>query len=206
MENATAPVGGRRFNGGGPGGGAGQASRANGASGVAGQPPAGGPPAGSPPNGAPNPNGGRPGQTPAMRQQLALASRRLQFCLDEGAILLVDPGTRGDGGTLFVQQATVPQPTPPTPPNPPPTGDSTPPTQPGTTPAQPGAAGTSPTARGTGTRRRATAVTRVSPWDKDAPRTVPQIVVAGEQYNRMVRMIQQGEKLKMAVDLDVKFL
>ncbi len=48
-------------------------------------------------------------------------------------------------------------------------------------------------------------MTRVSPWDKDAPRTVPQIVVAAEQYNRMVRMIQQGEKLKMAVDLDVKF-
>ena len=34
---------------------------------------------------------------------------------------------------------------------------------------------------------------------------MPQIVVAVEQYNRLVRMIQQGESLKMAVDLDVKF-
>ncbi len=95
-----------------------------------------------PPNGAPNPNGGRPGAggfpgglPPAARQQAALASRRLQFCLDEGAILLVDPGTRGDGGTLFVQQATVPQPIPPTPPATP----TTPPADGAGSPAQPGA-------------------------------------------------------------------
>ena len=42
---------------------------------------------------------------------------------------------------------------------------------------------------------------RVSAWDKDAPKIPPQIVVAKEHYNRLVRMIEQGEKLKMVVDI-----
>ena len=46
---------------------------------------------------------------------------------------------------------------------------------------------------------------RVSVYDKDAPKIPPQIVMAKEHYNRLVRMIEQGEKLKMAVDLAVQF-
>jgi carboxypeptidase Q len=46
---------------------------------------------------------------------------------------------------------------------------------------------------------------RISAWDKDAPKFPPQIVVAKEHYNRLVRMIEQGEKLKMVVDLSVQF-
>jgi hypothetical protein len=46
---------------------------------------------------------------------------------------------------------------------------------------------------------------RISAWDKDAPKIPPQIVVAKEHYNRIVRMIEQGEKLKMVVDLSVQF-
>ncbi|MGH9940957.1 MAG: M20/M25/M40 family metallo-hydrolase [Pyrinomonadaceae bacterium] len=42
-------------------------------------------------------------------------------------------------------------------------------------------------------------------YDKSAPRIVPQIVASVEDYNRMVRMIQQGEKLRMTVNLDVQF-
>ena len=45
----------------------------------------------------------------------------------------------------------------------------------------------------------------VSAWDKDAPRIPPQIVVAKEHYNRLVRMIEQGEKLKMVVDIAAQF-
>ena len=45
----------------------------------------------------------------------------------------------------------------------------------------------------------------VSAWDKDAPKIPPQIVMAKEHYNRLVRMIEQGEKLKMVVDLSVQF-
>ena len=43
------------------------------------------------------------------------------------------------------------------------------------------------------------------PWSPDAPAVPAQIVLAIEDYNRLVRMIQLGEKLKLAVDLRVKF-
>jgi hypothetical protein len=47
---------------------------------------------------------------------------------------------------------------------------------------------------------------RVSPYDPKAePKMVPQMTVAVEQYNRMIRMIQAGEKLKMTVDLAVEY-
>ncbi len=46
---------------------------------------------------------------------------------------------------------------------------------------------------------------RLSPWATNAPTLLPQITLASEDYNRLVRMIQQGEKLKMAVDLQVQF-
>jgi len=42
-------------------------------------------------------------------------------------------------------------------------------------------------------------------WATNAPATLPQVTLAVEDYNRMVRMIKQGEKLKMAVDLQVQF-
>ena len=48
-------------------------------------------------------------QTPDQRAQAAFAARKLQFATDEDAALLVET-SRGDGGTLFVQQASVPQP------------------------------------------------------------------------------------------------
>ena len=46
---------------------------------------------------------------------------------------------------------------------------------------------------------------RSSAWDKDAPKSLPQIVVTKEHYNRLVRMAQQGVAFKIALDLDVKF-
>jgi len=95
------------------------------------------------------------------------SAQKLQFLTNEGAALLVDPSRAGDGGTIFVQSATVPQPFDP-----------------------------SPTALFN---------PRVSAWDKSVPRIVPQIVVAAEDYNRMARMIRQGEKLRMTTDLAVKF-
>jgi len=42
-------------------------------------------------------------------------------------------------------------------------------------------------------------------WSSNAPAMPPQITLATEDYNRLARMIQQGEKLKMAVDLKVQF-
>ncbi len=95
------------------------------------------------------------------------SAQKLQFLTDEEAALLVDSSRAGDGGTIFVQSASVPQPFDP-----------------------------SPTALFN---------PRVSAWDKSAPRILPQIVVAAEDYNRMARMIRQGEKLRMTIDLAVKF-
>ena len=46
---------------------------------------------------------------------------------------------------------------------------------------------------------------RVSAWDKDAPKIIPQIVASKEHYNRLVRMIEQGAKPKISVDLSVQF-
>jgi carboxypeptidase Q len=47
---------------------------------------------------------------------------------------------------------------------------------------------------------------RISAYDPKAEaKMVPQITVSVEQYNRMIRMIQQGEKLKMMVDLAVEY-
>jgi hypothetical protein len=102
--------------------------------------------------------------TPEQRAASQLAAKKLQFVTDEGAALLVDT-SRGDGGTIFVQSASVPQPFLENP------FDGK----------------------------------RISPWDKSAPKMPPQIVVSGEQYNRMVRMISQGVQLKMNVDLAVEY-
>jgi len=46
---------------------------------------------------------------------------------------------------------------------------------------------------------------RQSPWLTNSRAKPAQITVAQEDYNRLVRMIQQGEKLKMSVDLQVQF-
>jgi hypothetical protein len=44
---------------------------------------------------------------------------------------------------------------------------------------------------------------RVRSYSKNAPKTLPQIVVEVEQYNRMMRLAQQGIDLQMKLDLEV---
>jgi hypothetical protein len=41
------------------------------------------------------------------------------------------------------------------------------------------------------------------PYDKSQPKIIPQLVMAIEHYNRIVRMLQAGEPVKMTVDLAV---
>ncbi|HEV7905543.1 MAG TPA: M20/M25/M40 family metallo-hydrolase [Pyrinomonadaceae bacterium] len=113
----------------------------------------------------------RPQITPEQIAQFVFGLKKANFLMEEGAALLVDPG-RGDGGTLFVQSASVPQPVP---------------------------ALTDLNSIQSFFRRG------VSPYDKSAPKLVPQIVLAGEHYNRIMRMIQAGEKVRMNVNLDVQF-
>jgi carboxypeptidase Q len=116
----------------------------------------------------PRPAGrGNFGNNATFRAAQELANAKLRFFQSENPGLLVDPG-RGDGGTIFVQSASVPQP----------------PRDPNATPA-PGFG------RGT------------PAYDKSAPKVTPQVVVAVEHYNRIVRMLQAGEPVKMTVDLSV---
>jgi hypothetical protein len=46
---------------------------------------------------------------------------------------------------------------------------------------------------------------RKAPWDKDAPRLIPQIALSNDHYNRLARMLRQGEKVKLSVNLQVEF-
>ncbi len=98
------------------------------------------------------------------------SSRLLAFALQEQAAAFVTGSSAGDGGTIFVDRASVPSATP----------------------------------RGTNAPE-AGGRFGASPWATNAPNTLPQFAVAGEDYNRMVRMIQQGEMLRMTVDLRVQF-
>ncbi len=81
----------------------------------------------------------------------------------EGPLAVLSVSRLGDGGTIFVQQAIVPQ-------NP----DSS-------------------------SRRR------VSVWQADAPKIVPQIAVGVEHYDRLIRMIQKGEHPKIDIQYDATF-
>ena len=114
--------------------------------------------------------GGNNPNANAFRAAAQFNAAKYMFFQNEGAALLVDPSRAGDGGTIFVQSATVPQPLP--------------------------AAGGTPSP---GAPRAAQA------YDKNAPAITPQMVIAIEHYNRIVRMIQAGEKVKMEVNLAVEF-
>jgi len=46
---------------------------------------------------------------------------------------------------------------------------------------------------------------KVNPWDKDAPANLPQVTIATEHCNRLIRMLQAGEKLRARINLDVQF-
>jgi len=125
----------------------------------------------NPPGGGGTGRGGGGGgfrMTPEQRAALQFNVRKLMFAQEEGAAVLVDGSRAGDGGTVFVQQATVPQPVPDVP-------------------------------FGPGAPRQKAA------YDKDAPKYLPQITLANEHYNRIMRMLQAGEKVKMEVNIGVEW-
>ena len=112
----------------------------------------------------PRPSGGGRGNFGGNRNLIQFASNKMRFFDQEGAALLVDPA-RGDGGTVFVQSASIVPPV---------------------------------------TDPNATPMTRGTPvYDKSKPKVVPQMVLAIEHYNRIVRMLQAGEPVKATVDLAV---
>ncbi|MFL6333164.1 MAG: M20/M25/M40 family metallo-hydrolase [Pyrinomonadaceae bacterium] len=46
---------------------------------------------------------------------------------------------------------------------------------------------------------------RKNPWQKDAPKLIPQIALSNDHYNRLARMLRQGEKVRLSVNLQVEF-
>jgi len=46
---------------------------------------------------------------------------------------------------------------------------------------------------------------RKGPWERDAPKLVPQIALSNDHYNRLARLIRQGERVEMSVNLQVEF-
>jgi hypothetical protein len=111
------------------------------------------------------------------RRGRGFPGRFLPFLAREGAALIVYESS-GEGGAVFVAAASVPR---------------------------PGSETNSDSGFGFGSDFGANATNLIRAWATNAPAIPPQITVAAEDYNRMARMIEQGEKLKMAVDLKVKF-
>ena len=124
-------------------------------------------------------------------RQFQLAA--LNFLRQEGAAVVVDPSTQGDGGTVYVAQASLPVPTP---------ADG-PAGRPATGPASGPTAGP-PTTRPGGTGNRPYA-DRPRAWSPDAPPTVPQVTLAAEDYNRLVSLLAHGQPVRAAIDLRVTF-
>jgi hypothetical protein len=123
---------------------------------------------------------GGPGGPGAFgRRGRGFPGRFLPFLAREGAALIVNESS-GEGGAVFVASASVPRP-----------GSET-----NSEPAF---------GFGFGSDFGPNATNQIRAWATNAPAIPPQITIAAEDYNRLARMIQQGEKLKLAVDLKVKF-
>jgi carboxypeptidase Q len=113
---------------------------------------------------APGDGGGfrRPNFTPEQRAQQELLMKKWQMCYAEGAAVVLDP-SRGDGGTIFIQQVTIPAPV------------------------------DTPFDR------------RPRPWGKDAPPIIPQVSVAVEHYNRIIRMIEKGVPVELELNISSSY-
>ena len=121
-------------------------------------------------------------QTPEQQERAllnALTQKMVGFVFEEGAAVVVDNSRVGSGGTLFVSGATIaPLPT---------------------------AAG-QPATQGGGFGGGLAARLRNAAWNKDnEARMIPQMTMASEDYNRLVRMIQLGAKPRMTVDIQAQY-
>lgn len=98
-------------------------------------------------------------------QAMRLGALKYQFIQKEGAVAVFEIAGKGDGGTVFVQGATVPQ------------SAETPFTD------------------------------RVAAQSEAAAKTsfAPQFVLTPEHYNRMVRQLAKGQKVKVELNLEVEF-
>jgi carboxypeptidase Q len=111
-------------------------------------------------------------QMQAFIKNAILDAKKLKFFLDEGAAMYLTPSRSGDGGTIFLENASIPKEVK------------------------------------SGSPMEAMMdlfMSKVNPWDKDAPANLPQVTIATEHCNRLIRMLQAGEKLQARINLDVQF-
>ncbi|MEK6320163.1 MAG: M20/M25/M40 family metallo-hydrolase [Acidobacteriota bacterium] len=117
-------------------------------------------------NAEPPAAGGRGGQgrrgSDEQRAAMALLNKKWLMLQTEGAALVLEPG-RGDGGTIFVQSATLAYP------------------------------------------EEIPRDKQKNVRDKDAPAIIPQVVLAAEHYNRLIRMIQRGAQVQLEFNLSTKY-
>jgi hypothetical protein len=109
---------------------------------------------------------------------------RTAFVMEEGAALLVTPSYAGEGGAVFAESASVPSQVPN-----------------GFRPQ------TNWTANGNGNTNGRPPTNQLgrSPWSTNAPPFLPQIVLAAEHYNRLVRLARRGEKIRARVELQARY-
>ncbi|MEQ1828579.1 MAG: M28 family peptidase [Pirellula sp.] len=113
---------------------------------------------------------------PEGRASMTLQSDKFQFAYTEGAAVIIEPG-RGDGGTVFVSQATLPR----------------------RPESSTNRGGSESAPFGMGRQ------SRTQPWSAEAAETLPQIVMSVEHYNRVARMLQRGAHPILEVDIGSKF-
>lgn len=111
-------------------------------------------------------------QMQAFIKNAILDAKKLKFFLDEGAAMYLTPSRSGDGGTIFLENASIPK----------------------------EVKNASPMEA-----MMDLFMGKVNPWDKDAPANLPQVTIATEHCNRLIRMLQAGEKLQARINLDVQF-
>ncbi len=108
------------------------------------------------------------GRMRQAKKRYFLAATRAQFYVQEGVALILDPSRAGDGGNIFVQQASAALPV-----------DTT----------------SMETMYNSGAHV----------WDLKPPTVLPQAAVSVEQYNHLVRMLQNGQPVRMNVKTAVEF-
>lgn len=100
--------------------------------------------------------------SPAVRARQELNYQKWQMLYDEGAAVVLEPGS-GDGGVVYVTRASIPSPV--------------------DTPAE----------------------QRPLPWALNRPKVIPQVVLAAEQYNRIIRALGRGVAVQMEVNIEARF-
>ncbi len=97
-----------------------------------------------------------------------LEIKKMKFFLDEGVALTLIPSRSGDGGTIFLEDASVPR-------------------------------------EAKFSNPLEIFLPKINPWDAEPRANMPQVTISIEQSNRLIRMIQAGEKPQARINIEAQF-